>query len=111
MSHNVRRERRRVGMHRRTNLNWSVETLEGRILLSGAAEPAGVTGPGAIQVQSDQYKTTTSLQSSTKSTASGNKVVLTATVHLAGRWSTRDRRPRPILCDLDDPRGDRVRRT
>ena len=32
-------------MHRRTNLNWSVETLEGRILLSGSAEPAGRQGP------------------------------------------------------------------
>jgi hypothetical protein len=83
MSNGVRRERRRVGMHRRTILSWSVETLEGRVLLSGAAEQAGAMSPAAIQVHTVQRATTTSLQSSTKTTAAGNHVILVATVHTA----------------------------
>lgn len=84
MSNGVRRERKRVGMHRRTILSGSVETLEGRVLLSGAAEPTGATVPAAIQVHSVQRATTTSLESSTKTTAAGNHVILVATVHTAG---------------------------
>jgi hypothetical protein len=83
MSNGLRRERRRVGMHRRTILSGSVETLEGRVLLSGAVEKAGATVPAAIQVHSVQRATTTSLQSSTKTTESGNHVILVATVHTA----------------------------
>jgi hypothetical protein len=81
MSNGMRRERRRVGMHRRTILSGSVETLEGRVLLSGAVEKAGATVPAAIQIHSVQRATTTSLESSTKSTAAGNHVILVATVH------------------------------
>jgi hypothetical protein len=83
MSNGARRERRRVGRHRRMVLSWSVETLEGRVLLSGATEPTGATVPAAIQVHSVQRATTTSLQSSTKTTAAGNHVILVATVHTA----------------------------
>ncbi|MGP0064751.1 MAG: Ig-like domain-containing protein [Isosphaeraceae bacterium] len=71
--------------HRRTNWNVSVEDLEGRILLSGVGEPAGTSVPAAVQHSSLQFETTTSLQSSTKSTASGNRLTLVATVHTAGK--------------------------
>ena len=73
-----------MGMHRRIKRNWSVESLEGRVMLSGAAEPAGADVPAAIQAHTFRYTTTTSLQSSTKSRATGNRVTLVATIHVAG---------------------------
>jgi hypothetical protein len=68
-------------MHRRAGWNWSVEGLEGRVMLSGAAEQAGAS----VQSPAVQFETTTSLQSSTMATATGNRVELTATVHTAGK--------------------------
>ncbi len=84
MSRGVRRERRRVGMHRKKNSSLSVESLEGRMLLSTAAEPSGMTTHAAAERHPLQFATTTALQSSTKTTAIGNQVTLVATVHTAG---------------------------
>jgi hypothetical protein len=84
MSRGVRRERRRVGMHRRKNSSLSVESLEGRMLLSTAAEPSGTAVHPAVEHHSLQFATTTALQSSTKTTTVGNRVILVASVHTAG---------------------------
>ena len=45
MSHEVGGGRGRLGMHRQTRPNLSVETLEGRVLLSGADRPTTVWPP------------------------------------------------------------------
>ncbi len=84
MSQGSRGERRRGETHRRPLSNWSVEDLEGRVLLSGAAQRPGPTASAAIQALSGQRATSTSLQSSTKTVGAGSRVTLTATVHTAG---------------------------
>jgi hypothetical protein len=84
MSQGSRGERRRGEMHRRPLSNWSVEDLEGRVLLSGAAERPGPTASAAIQALYGRRVTTTSLQSSTKTGGPGNRVTFTAIVHTAG---------------------------
>ena len=80
MSHGMRKRRDRPEMHRRTISNWSVETLEGRVLLSGPARPTA--SPSAqIGALPGQRPTTTSLVSSSKPTATGERVTLVATVN------------------------------
>src|SRR5439155_15462187 len=74
MSHGMRGQRRRAGMHRRTMSDWSVESLEARTLLSHAVGSAEVAALPA------QRATTTLLQSSTKVTGAGQRVTLVATV-------------------------------
>jgi hypothetical protein len=81
MSHGKREGRGRMRMHRRTTSNWSVETLEGRVLLSGAGRPTAISPPAQIEAVSGQRPTITSLQSSAKATATGQVVTFVATVN------------------------------
>ena len=81
MSHEVGGGRGRLGMHRQTRPNLSVETLEGRVLLSGADRPTTVSPPAQIASHSAQRPTITSLESSTKATSTGQQVTLVATVN------------------------------
>ena len=81
MSHGMREWRGRVGMHRRTMSNLTLETLEGRVLLSAAARPTASSPPSQIEANSGKRPTITSLESTTKATATGQRVTLLASVN------------------------------
>ncbi len=81
MAHGMGEGRGRMGMHRRTMSNWSVESLEGRVLLSSATRSTALSPPAHIEALPGQRPTTTSVESSTKTTAAGQSVTLVATVN------------------------------
>ncbi len=61
--------------------NWSVETLEGRVLLSGVTHPTTSSPSAQIETVAGKRPTVTSLQASTNTTATGSRVILVATVN------------------------------
>jgi hypothetical protein len=81
MSQGMRERRGRVGMHRRTMSTWTVETLEGRVLLSGTAGPTAPSPAAQIEALAGQRPTTIALESSAKAIPTGQSVTLVATVN------------------------------
>jgi hypothetical protein len=84
MSYGLSGPRRRPWLRRRTGLDWSVEPLEGRRLLSHGASPKAPPTSAEVTNLAAQQATTTVLQASTKATASGPRVSLVATVRAPG---------------------------
>ena len=79
----VPRELSLVGKKRGKELAWTVDCLEGRLLLSAATQQTGEAVPAQLSFHPGQNRTSIAVQATTESSPHGNREILVATVNTA----------------------------